>query len=199
MSGENGQQMTNSIEASAQVGANGMNSSGSSFWKSFIQRADRFSAENLLFLTPAVDDPSRTGTLSSAIFNLIATMVGGGVLSLPYALDKAGVVLGLVYLIVAALLSAYSIRLLLSCSRRSGATSYEEVALKSFGVRAQYFTMALVIALTYLAIIAYLILARDLASPLIESYVAQTALTTQQKNFVAFGIVVLISPFCFAS
>ena len=171
----------------------------SSFWKSFLQRRQRRSTDNMLLLTPALDHPSRTGSRSSAIFNLIATMVGGGVLSLPYALAKAGVVLGLVYLLVAAALSAYSIRLLLSCSRRSGATSYEEVALKAFGKKAQYLTMVLVIMLTYLAIIAYLILARDLASPLVESYLVGKKLEVGERNAIAYVVVVLISPICLAN
>ena len=171
----------------------------SSFWKSFLQRRSRRSTDNMLMLTPALDHPSRTGTRSSAIFNLIATMVGGGVLSLPYALAKAGVVLGLVYLLIAAGLSAYSIRLLLSCSRRSGATSYEEVALKAFGRKAQMLTMVLVILLTYLAIVAYLILARDLASPLVESYVVGKKLDAGERNLIAYVVIVMISPVCLAN
>ena len=47
--------------------------------------------------TPA--RPRRQSALSVAIFNIIATVIGGGVLTLPYAMAKTGWLLGSVLLV----------------------------------------------------------------------------------------------------
>eukprot|EP00510_Aplanochytrium_minuta_P004818 CAMPEP_0184025260 /NCGR_PEP_ID=MMETSP0954-20121128/12683_1 /TAXON_ID=627963 /ORGANISM="Aplanochytrium sp, Strain PBS07" /LENGTH=586 /DNA_ID=CAMNT_0026308967 /DNA_START=216 /DNA_END=1973 /DNA_ORIENTATION=+ len=165
----------------------------------FRHRVSSRLAEDEYLLTPSMHDSSRTSSRGSAITSLVATMVGGGVLSLPYALSRAGVLLGLFYLILSANLSAFSIRLLLSCARRSGATTYEEVALKAFGPRVKYLTVLLVVVLTFLAMVGYLILARDLAVPLVESYIVQRNMERFERNLVAIILLLLVSPLCFAT
>jgi len=120
------------------------------------------------------------------------------VLSLPFAIQKAGIALGLVYLFGAGALSAFSIRLLLSSSRRSGAQSYQDVALKAFGKKMKYFTMFLLVSLTFLASVAYLVLARDLAVPVVESYITETKLSKMQGNWVSVICLSPVIPLCFA-
>jgi len=132
------------------------------------------------------------------VFSLVATLVGGGCLSLPFAFQKTGLVLGVTYLFVSGVLSGYSMRLLLSCSRRTGAQNYEECGEKAFGPRMKYVTMCLLIGMTFLASVAYLILARDLATPLVESYV--TGHQTEQKthNLIALVCLLPVVPLCYA-
>ena len=74
-------------------------------------------------LVPPFDDPSRQSTSLVAIFNLIATIVGGGVLSLPLAFDKLGVGLATVLMILAAIVTDQSLYLLCLCARLTGASS----------------------------------------------------------------------------
>ena len=78
-----------------------------------------------LALTPHMHSEERKSTRGSAVFSLTATMVGGGVLSLSYAFSLAGLAVGLCLLVCSATVSGFSVSLLLSCSRRSGAVSYE--------------------------------------------------------------------------
>jgi len=150
-------------------------------------------------LEPEMHHPDRQSSRSSSVFSLVATMVGGGVLSLPYALQRTGVALGLVYLFGSGVISAFSIRLLISASRRSGAQSYEEVVERSFGVPAKYLTMLLLIAMTFLASVAYLVLGRDLAVPLVEAYIAgNSGLSKQGHNLVAICCLIPVIPLCYA-
>ena len=72
-------------------------------------------------LSPTFDDPRRTLRKPSAIFGLVSTIVGGGVLSLPYAFSQAGLILGSVLLVVVAAASDYSAFALVACSRRGNA------------------------------------------------------------------------------
>jgi len=149
-------------------------------------------------LAPGMGDPERQASRFSSVFALASTMVGGGVLSLSYSLSRSGLALGLGYLILSALASALSIGLLVSSSRRSGAQSYEDVVEKTFGRRMKLLTMLMVILLTFLASVAYLLLARDLAVPLFESYVIGEKIGSRLDNSVAVLVIAPILPLCYA-
>ena len=97
-------------------------------------RARSKSVEN--FATP-FDSELRTGRVSSSVFALVSTIIGGGVLSLPYAFAKAGAVLGPLFLVASAAASDFSIYILVSSARRTGARNYEAVASHAFGKRAR--------------------------------------------------------------
>lgn len=150
------------------------------------------------FLQPAHDHPSRRGTRRSSVFTLVATLVGGGCLSLPFAFQKVGIILGVVYLALSGIVSAYSMKLLLSCSRRTGAQNYEECGEKAFGKKVKFLTMGAVIILTFLASIAYLILARDLLTPLVESYIFGYNLSDSTRKLVSLCAFTPVLPLCFA-
>ena len=51
----------------------------------------------------------RTATLRTSIFNLVSTVVGGGVLSLPFTFSVMGVVFGPLALVVSAAIRLFDI------------------------------------------------------------------------------------------
>lgn len=55
-----------------------------------------------------------------SVLNLVNTVVGGGVLSLPFAFYASGVVMGVIFLYLVLGLSIYSMLLLIACARLSG-------------------------------------------------------------------------------
>ena len=83
-------------------------------------------------LMPSFESPERQSTLLPAVFNLIATIVGGGVLSLPMAFHKCGILLATILTLAAAFLTNRSLRMLTFSARRTGATSYGEVVEAAF-------------------------------------------------------------------
>lgn len=71
-----------------------------------------------------VSDPSdetpevvRKAGLNSSVFNLTNTIIGGGILALPFALKQAGFALGVIFIIFEALLVVLSGRLLVKTSK----------------------------------------------------------------------------------
>ena len=104
--------------------------------------------------SPAWAAESRQGTVLSSTFSLVSTILGGGVLSLPYAFREAGLVWGTFLLFGVAAASDFSAFTLVACSRRAGAHTYEDVAFIAFGPKGRLYTMILVIVLCYLALIA---------------------------------------------
>jgi len=146
---------------------------------------------------PPFESDVRKGTIGTASFALISTIIGGGVLSLPFAFYSSGLVPGILLLLFIAVASDFTIYTLMSCSRRSGATSYEEVLQVAFGQGARKFTMGLILFTTFLTLIAYTILIRDLLSPLVEAYIVNGTLSFSQQNVVSSIAIAMVLPFCF--
>uniref|UniRef100_A0A671XGR7 Putative sodium-coupled neutral amino acid transporter 11 n=1 Tax=Sparus aurata TaxID=8175 RepID=A0A671XGR7_SPAAU len=69
----------------------------------------------------------------SASFNFINSIIGSGIIGLPYALNQAGLPLGLLLLIVVAFITDYSIILLIKGGNLSGTNSYQSLVQSTFG------------------------------------------------------------------
>ncbi|XP_067880341.1 sodium-coupled neutral amino acid transporter 5b [Heterodontus francisci] len=68
-----------------------------------------------------------------SVFNLSNAIMGSGILGLAYAMSNTGIVIFVILLICIALLSAYSIHLLLRSAGFVGIRAYEQVGQKAFG------------------------------------------------------------------
>jgi len=154
-------------------------------------RGRSLSVEN--FGTP-FSSPARTGRVVSSVFSLVSTIIGGGALSIPYALAKAGIVAGPLLLLLSACVSDFSIYILVSCARRTGARNYEEVTATAFGKRARVVTVWLLFVLTYLCCIAYLVLARDLTTPVVERYTGAPRTPAFERKVCFVWAAIVLAP-----
>lgn len=68
-----------------------------------------------------------------AVLNFTNSIVGAGLMSLPYAMMKSGLILGLILLILVTLVVNWSIMLLIRCGRLSCSSTYTDLMRKSFG------------------------------------------------------------------
>ncbi|CAN0383842.1 unnamed protein product [Ectocarpus sp. 12 AP-2014] len=145
--------------------------------------------------SPHFFSEKRQGTVTGAVATLLGTLLGGGVLSLPFALRRSGIVFGAILLLLTSFATDFTVFTLVSCSRRSGGSSYESVADVAFGRRAKLLCMALVVCVTYLPLVGYTILLRDLLAPLAEVALNRT-LGSPARNLLVSALVVLIYPAC---
>ena len=104
--------------------------------------------------------PLRQGTISSARFNILCTMVGGGCLSLPLAFQSTGNgLLGPVLLILTAVITEFCFRLIVKTIRRLspvqesttviGRDSFETMTSAAFGPKGFLFAKWLVTAVSF--------------------------------------------------
>ena len=102
----------------------------------------------------------RIGTTSSARFNILSTMVGGGSLSLPLAFHKSGnALMGPILLIGTAVVTEFCFRVLVRSSRTlhpvhggtvaPGVDSFESIAAVAFGPTALTFSKVLVVLMCF--------------------------------------------------
>lgn len=58
-------------------------------------------------------------SIKAAVFSLVASMVGGGTLSIPFAFQEAGIIGGSILMLFVGGISVYSCGVLVSCTRHS--------------------------------------------------------------------------------
>ncbi|GMK53827.1 hypothetical protein CspeluHIS016_0104130 [Cutaneotrichosporon spelunceum] len=74
-----------------------------------------------------------TGTLLDGIANMANSILGAGIIGLPYAIRQAGFVTGITLLIVLAVVTDWTIRLVVINAKLSGRDSYIDVMAHTFG------------------------------------------------------------------
>jgi len=144
-------------------------------------------------LVPDFDSSKRKSAIVVATFNLCATIVGGGVLSLPLAFSKCGILLGSILMIVAALVTERSLYLLCLCARITGATSYGEVGQAAFGKYMEHFVSLLIFVFLMFVLVGYMVLLQDIWSDLVEIIFALDR--SPDPSTILFWILVLMGPF----
>jgi amino acid permease len=83
-----------------------------------------------------------------------------------------------------------------SCARRTGAKTYEDVASHAFGKTARLLTVMMLFALTFLCCVAYMILSADLITPLLLQF-GNIEPTPAHRSLLCAMWILLVSPFCF--
>ena len=119
-------------------------------------------------LAPPFHSPDRPSSIFVGTFNLVASMVGGGVLSLPIVFQKCGVAFTTLAMVFSAYITYMSLIMLCYGSRRGGGSSYGEVVRSAFGEKAEEGVSWLLFVFLMFVIIAYMILVRDIWTPLVH-------------------------------
>jgi len=74
-----------------------------------------------------------TGSIASTAFNFVNTIVGSGIIGLPFAIQEAGLFLGLIELVLFAVMTHYSVHILVKCGKAIGCDDYQETLHKTYG------------------------------------------------------------------
>jgi len=152
-------------------------------------------------LAPPFDSTSeRPSTLFVGAFNLLATIVGGSVLSLPTVFQKCGVAFSTVAMLLSAYMSYVSLTMLCYCGRRGGGSSYGEVVRSAFGPRMEEGMTCLLFVFLMFIVVAYMLLIRDIWTPLVlRNNVSRGkgGEVEEEGNLVLLAIVGLLLPLLF--
>lgn len=154
------------MEARPSGSADGWPSDGRGLRGSLLSRAENAGAEDD---AGAAEKEARHGGIKSSVFTLVSTMMGGGVLSLPYAMQEAGLLLGPLILLLLCLASRLSLWLVLTTGCSVRARSYEEMVARTLGPRTAAAVTLVLIVLLWFVIVAYSILLGDLLSPVLAA------------------------------
>jgi len=141
-------------------------------------------------LNPPFDSERRTSPLVVCTFNLVATIIGGSVLSVPLAFQKSGIIVGTILMVFAAVITAKSLNLLCIAARKTGATSYGGVGKDAYGAWMDTSISALLCVFLHFVLVAYMVILRDIWTPLVRLLLPEIS-----GDVVLFGTLVSMSPF----
>ncbi|KAL7427388.1 hypothetical protein ACHAXH_002101 [Discostella pseudostelligera] len=144
-------------------------------------------------LAPPFDSIERKSNLFVATFNLIATIVGGVVLSLPIVFYKCGIAFTTISMILSAYMTYTSLMMLCLSSRRGGGSSYGEVVRSAFGERMEEGVSWLLFVFLMLVIIGYMVLIRDIWTPIAQEVFRLDI----DGDHILLAITMILLPFIF--
>lgn len=103
-------------------------------------------------------------SFAGAVFNLSTTIVGAGIMALPATMKVLGLVPGVVMIVVVALLTEYSIDVLIRSTRAGKAVSYGGVVGDAFGRAGRVLLQVCVVVNNVGVLIVYMIIIGDVVS-----------------------------------
>jgi len=102
-----------------------------------------------------------TSSLYKAAYNFINSIIGAGIIGIPYAFGECGMLGGLLLLIFVAWLVSQSVQMLIQCGIKSNKLDYEELANHLLGKKGYYATIASMFLFAFGAQVAYLVIIGD--------------------------------------
>ncbi|XP_075287167.1 putative sodium-coupled neutral amino acid transporter 11 isoform X2 [Opisthocomus hoazin] len=99
--------------------------------------------------------------LASAGFNIVNSIIGSGIIGLPYSMKEAGFPLGVLLLFVVAYITDYSIILLIKGGNLSSTNTYQEMVKKTYGLVGYLILSTLQFLYPFIAMISYNIITGD--------------------------------------
>uniref|UniRef100_A0A3B3QZ24 Solute carrier family 38 member 5a n=1 Tax=Paramormyrops kingsleyae TaxID=1676925 RepID=A0A3B3QZ24_9TELE len=131
-------------------------------------------------------------SMAMSIFNVSNAIMGSGILGLAYAMANTGIVLFVVLLTVMAILSAYSIHLLLRSAGIVGIRAYEELGNRAFGTPGKVLTASLITLNNIGAMASYLFIVKSELPLIIEAFLG-TPSDSQEWYLKGEYLVIIVS------
>jgi len=110
----------------------------------------------------------------SSVISLLATAMGGGLLSLPHAFANCGLAVGASFLVASGLAAGHSLEILVACAEESGQPSFEGNVRFYLGRAWQIVLNISLVLLLVLASSAMFVIIMDLAPMLLVSVFGET-------------------------
>lgn len=108
-----------------------------------------------------------------SIFNLSNAIMGSGILGLAFAMSNTGIILFLILLVSIAILSAYSIHLLLSSAGVVGIRAYEQLGNRAFGVPGKMLAACIITLHNIGAMSSYLFIVKSELPLVIQAFLGR--------------------------
>uniref|UniRef100_A0A6B2EG43 Putative sodium-coupled neutral amino acid transporter 11 n=1 Tax=Phlebotomus kandelakii TaxID=1109342 RepID=A0A6B2EG43_9DIPT len=147
------------------------------------------------------DAAAKSDSLSSlpqSAFNYINSIVGSGVIGIPYAFHKAGFGLGMILLILVAYVTDYSLILMVRCGHMCGRFSYPGVMEAAYGKWGYYLLSILQFTYPFLAMISYNVVVGDTLSKVLVRFMPSwgTSMGAVRAAVVFVVTLCVIAPLC---
>lgn len=100
-------------------------------------------------------------TVAGATSNLVNAIIGAGIVGIPFAFKETGLVAGVFLVILCAILTEKSLRLLIETAKHVGVPSYEMLFESAYGSFGFYFISINMLIMAYGGCLSYLMIIKD--------------------------------------
>jgi len=99
--------------------------------------------------------------------NYVNSILGSGMIGIPFALKEAGFGVGIILLVVVAFLTDYSLRLMIKVGSMSGTSSYQGIMESAFGMPGYILLSVIQFIYPFIAMVSYNIISGDTLTKLL--------------------------------
>ncbi|XP_023599534.1 putative sodium-coupled neutral amino acid transporter 11 isoform X1 [Myotis lucifugus] len=110
----------------------------------------------------------KTCRQSAAVFNVVNSIIGSGIIGLPYSMKQAGFPLGILLLFWVSYITDFSLVLLIKGGTLSGTDTYQSLVNKTFGFPGYLLLSVLQFLYPFIAMISYNIITGDTLSKVFQ-------------------------------
>ncbi len=109
-------------------------------------------------------DPSvkeKSTTIAGATSNLVNAVIGAGIVGMPYAIRETGLVAGAFLIVLCAMMTEKSLRILIGTAKHVGVSTYERLFESTYGLLGFYFVSINMVIMAYGGCLTYLMIIKD--------------------------------------
>jgi len=112
--------------------------------------------------------PKKTSSLLLTVSNFLNSIVGAGIIGIPFAFRHTGLLAGIALLIIVGYLTNVSVKMIIQMGNDMNCNDYEALALKIFGSKGYKSVCIFMFLLGYGAMIAYMVVIGDVIPAILD-------------------------------
>lgn len=140
------------------------------------------------------DVPGNSSVLTAS-FNFINSIVGAGIIGIPYAIQRCGFVTGVLMLAFVAYLVYQSVTMLIDCGVKAKKLDFEELAEYLLGRTGYYAALVFMFLFAYGAQVAYLVVIGD-TIPVVAELFLPDSIFANRNITIALMSTLIVLPLC---
>ncbi|CAL8147928.1 unnamed protein product [Orchesella dallaii] len=142
-----------------------------------------------------IEEAYDKSSLSHASFNYINSIIGSGIIGMPYALHQAGLFAGLALMIIVAIITDYSLVIMVKGGQLSGSFTYQGMMEAAFGRPGFYILSFIQFVYPVIAMISYNVIVGDTLTKVLLYFSSVGAGETDKLEFQREAVVLLATAF----
>jgi solute carrier family 38 (sodium-coupled neutral amino acid transporter), member 11 len=142
----------------------------------------------------SADIPGNSSVITAS-FNFINSIVGAGIIGIPYAIQRCGFVSGVIMLAYVAYLVYQSVTMLIDCGVKAKKLDFEELAEHLLGRSGYYAALVFMFLFAYGAQVAYLVVIGD-TIPVVAALFLPDSIFANRNITIALMSTIIVLPLC---
>jgi amino acid permease len=139
---------------------------------------------------------TNNATVLGATMNFINSIVGAGIIGIPFAISQTGFFMGIILLVLIAYLINRSVIMLIECGLQKHKLNLEELCEHLLGTKGYYLALSSMMMFAYGGMIAYLVIFGDTMPFVIQTVFNSQNIILSRESVMIISATFIILPLC---